>query len=52
MLLRFLRRIQADLPADLEQSIRRIDDLARLDAVVDSALSSGTIEDFRRVTGL
>jgi hypothetical protein len=50
--LRILRRIQADLPADLEQAIRRIDDLARLDAVVESALSNTSIDEFRRATGL
>ena len=52
VLLRILRRIQANLPADLEQAIQGVDDLARLEAVVDSALSSATLEDFRRATGL
>ncbi len=51
-LLRILRRTQAILPADLEQAIRGVDDLARLDAIVDSALSSASIDDFRRTTGL
>ena len=52
MVLRFLRRMQADLPADLEQAIRGVDDLARLDAIVDIAFGSASIEDFRRATGL
>ena len=52
MVLRFLRRMQADLPADLEQAIRGVDDLSRLDAIVDIAFASASIEDFRRATGL
>ena len=52
VLLRILQRIQANLPADLEQAIGIIDDPARLDAVVDTALSSASLEDFRRATGL
>ena len=51
-LLRFLRRMQATLPPDLEQAIRGIDDLGRLDSVLDIAFSSASIDDFRRATGL
>ena len=52
LLLRILRRTQASLPAELEQAIRGVDDLARLSAAIDSALSSASLEDFRRTTGL
>ena len=51
-LLRLLRRIRPDLPPDLEQAIQAVDDVPRLDAAIDSAVSSSTIEDFRRATGL
>jgi hypothetical protein len=37
-LLRILRRIKLELPADLEQSIRILDDLARLDMALDAGL--------------
>ena len=48
ILLRFLRRKQANL----EQTILAIEDLARLDAAIDSAASSASLEDFRQATGL
>ena len=51
-LLRLLRRIQPDLPADLEQAVQGVDEVARLDAAIDSAVSSTTLEEFRRTTGL
>ena len=50
--LRILRRIQANLPADLERAVQGVDDPDRLNAIVDVALASASIEDFRRTTGL
>ena len=52
VLLRILRRIQANLPDDLERAVQGVDDPDRLNAIVDTALSSATIDDFRRATGL
>lgn len=52
VLLRILRRMGAGVPSDLEQAIRSVADLARLDAAIDAAVSVASLEDFRRATGL
>lgn len=51
-LLRILRRTGAGVPSDLEQAIRGVVDLDRLDAAIDTAVSVASLEDFRRATGL
>ena len=51
-LLRILRRMGAGVPSDLEQAIRSVADLDRLDAAIDAAVSVASLEDFRRTTGL
>jgi hypothetical protein len=50
--LEVLRLKKTALPTDLEEGIRAIDDLVRLRAAFKAALSSATVEDFRRTTGL
>ena len=40
------------MPSDLEQAIKSVADLDRLDAAIDTAASSASLEDFRRATGL
>ena len=51
-LLRLLRRPPLSLPSDLEQAVRAVADIARLDAALDAALSSSSLEEFRRTAGL
>ncbi len=51
-LLRILRRPPLSLPADLEQAVRAITDLPRLDAALDAALAASSLDEFRRTTGL
>jgi hypothetical protein len=47
-----LLRQKGAVPADLEQAISALKDPARLSAVLLTAVSSATIDDFRRTTGL
>jgi len=51
-IMRVLRRPPLSLPADLERAVRAVDDLARLDAALDVALASPSLEEFRRTVGL
>ena len=50
-LLPFLRRL-GPVPADLEQALRAVKYLARLDAITAALLSSATLDDFRRAVNL
>lgn len=50
-LLPFLRKL-GTVPPELEQAIRAVADPARVDALIAAALSSTTIDDFRRAADL
>ncbi|MGO9464891.1 MAG: Rpn family recombination-promoting nuclease/putative transposase [Isosphaeraceae bacterium] len=52
-LLRFLtKRFKTSVPAELEASIRSTNDLAKLDAWIDTSAEAGDLAEFRRICGL